>query len=524
MLHRLKKNWRYLFVTPLFFTALCSAFIRHNGINITNPEVLLSYLLLVLLGLIPGVLMALGGTLLRLITVSGVLVLFLLSQIKVLPILPLGLKYRYIVPLFLIGLTALLYCIREKLDKVLLIMFSVFWIGAFFTAQSPLLSVTKFQTAPQKSNSKLPPYIEVVLDEQIGIQAGSILEKDTHYFSKDLINDYVRKGFAVYGYAYSRDFQTLSSFASFLNFKPLAELDNYIMTKEGKNAITRNKLFETLSKQGYEINVLQSTFVNLCEQTERINLKKCSTYNYSAPIPYPIVNIKEKSLDIISNIFSVVPLFEKFSNKLFSLIFHDSKKRTIIEASTATYRTFPEVLKLANEVEKGNAYFIHLLMPHYPYVFGAHCEYLGDRGKSVTTYLEQVKCTHKMMAEFLQTLAKNPAAQDSTIVIHGDHGLRMPKPSAKKRYYFTADNLIKTYNTFFAVKSPFEEANYNNIQLPIDYLLRNIVTRQKNSFSYDPGMQFVYLRSDKHTDKPFDRGIALMPQSEMKKKSEHKKS
>ncbi|KTD11591.1 Sulfatase [Legionella gratiana] len=511
MLYQFKKNWRYLFVTPLFFSALCTAFIKHNGINILNPEALLSYFLLVLLGVLPGVLMVFGGTLLRLITISGVLILFLLTQIKVLPILPLGLKYRYIAPLFLIGLTTILYFIREKLDKLLLLMFTVFWIGAFFTVKTPLISVQKFQTLQNKEGSELPPYIEIVLDEQIGIQGGSILDKKTHYFSNDLVNAYINKGFTVYGQAYSRDFQTLSSFASFLNFKPIGELDNYINTTDGKNAITQNKLFEVLSSQGYAINVFQSTFVDLCEYREKINLKKCSTYNYAAPIPYPIVKVKEKSLDIIDNIFSVVPLFDKFNHKLFSLVFPNNKKQTIIEASTATYRTFPDVLNLAKEVEKGNAYFIHLLMPHYPYVFDSNCEYLGDRGKSVATYLEQVKCTHKMVNEFLRILAQNPEAQNSTIVIHGDHGLRIPKPTMKKSYSFTAENLIRTYSTFFAVKSRLEDANYSNIQLPIDYLLMNIATRQKIS-SYEDENQFVYLRSDKHTDRPFDRGTSVIPQ------------
>lgn len=511
MLKQLEVNWRYLLIAPLLLTALCTAFIKHNGINLTNPEALLSYLLLGLLGLLPGLIMIFGGLLLRLLTISGLLAFFLLSQTKGLPGLPFGLRYVYIAPFFLVGLMAFLYCIREKLDRFLLIIFTVFWVGAFFTHQAPLLLVQNFPSYQTKESAKLPPYIEIVLDEQIGIQGGLLLEKDADYFSKDLIDGYVNKGFTVYGQAYSRDFQTLSSFASFLNFKPLDNLDEYLQQEKGVSSITHNKLFEDLSEKGYEINVLQSSYVDVCEYKNQINLKKCSTYNYAAPIPYPMANIKEKSIDIIDNIFSVVPYFNKLSHTLLALLFPGSKRQTIVEASTATYRAFPEMLKLAKEVSPGNAYFIHLLIPHYPYVFSADCEYLGDRGKTAATYLEQVKCAHRMMDKFLLVLSSNPAAANSTIIIHGDHGFRIPKPSAKKSYSFTLENIAKIYNTFFVVKSPIVRPGYNTDLLPIDYILKSIMAR-KPIDSYNPKKQFVYLRSDKHTDKPFDRGVATMSQ------------
>ncbi|USQ13528.1 sulfatase-like hydrolase/transferase [Legionella lytica] len=508
MLKKLNENWRYLLVIPLFFTALCTAYIKHNGISITSPEALYSYLLLLLFALIPSAVMVFSGTALRLLILSGVLFLFLLSQLKAVPVLPFGLKYRYSAPLMVMGLMAILYCIREQLDKLLLIIFTVFWVGAFFTAKTPPFSTTQFQSI--QGNSQLPPYIEIVLDEQIGITGGAVLEgKKTDYFSRELINDYVKKDFTVYGQAYSRDFQTLSSFASFLNFKPLDKLDDYLLQEKGMNLITKNKLFELLSKQGYAINVMQSTYVDLCTYRKNANIKKCNTYNYATPISSPVENVKAKSIAMIHDIFSTVPLLDKLSNKILSILFPGNKKQTIVEASTATYKIFPEILKLAKDVETGNAYFIHLLMPHYPYVFNAHCEYIGDRGKTAATYIDQIKCTHKMMGQFLDVLASNPATKNSTIIIHGDHGFRTPKPSARKSYSFTPVNVTKTYNTFFAVKSPLYKPGYNATQLPLDFLLKNILTQHEPVF-YNSEKQFVYLRSDKRTDKPFDRGIFQM--------------
>lgn len=512
MVNQLKEHWCYFFIFPLFLAALCTAFVKHNGINIIHKEVLLAYFWLILLGLLPGLIMVFGGLILRLLTVSGLLIFFILTQYNGLLILPLGLQYRYVIPFFLLLFTIPLYFLREQLDKLLLVMFSVFLVGSFFTNPITLFSVQNYSSTQTKEAKKLPPYIEIVLDELIGIQGGQLLEKDGHYFSKDLIGHYKKQGFTIYGNAYSRDFQTLSSFASFLNFKPINNLDSYLVQDNGVNLITQNKLFEALTKKGYEINLVQSTYVDMCKYKNQINLKKCSTYNYASPVPYGFVDYKQKSIDIIYTIFFTIPQFKEATRRLFSFLFKYKNEQTFVEASTATYFIFPEVLQMAKDVQRGNAYFVHLLIPHYPYVFNAHCDYLGNRGKTAATYLEQLKCAHKMISDFLAELANNPEAAESTIVVHGDHGFRIPKPSAKASYKFSDKRIITIYNTFFAVKAPFQEAGYKGNELPIDYLLKNIIAR-KPIDSYDPKHQYVYLRSDKHTDVPFDKGKGRMPQN-----------
>lgn len=458
--------------------------------------------------------MVFGGVFFRVIIASILLILLILSQINTLPVLPWGFKYRYVLPLFVISTSALFYVIRSHLGKLFFVIFGVFWVGAFFTAKTPIVNLQQIATI-KPVKQELPPYIEIILDEHIGIDGLVRIENSDRKLSKKLINDYIGKGFRVYGQAYSRDYQTLSSFASFLNFYPLKQVKSYIGKKQGINSIITNKLFEEITKSGYQINVLQSTFLNLCVKNDNINLKTCRTYNHAAPVPYPYTKLTEKSAVIINNVFSFIPqndFFLKYKNKIWSMFkLPTSNTQGLVEASTATYViSFPELMDLAKNVDQGNAYFVHLLMPHYPYVFDENCQYIGNRGKKVSTYLKQVQCTHKMMDEFLRVLAKNPTAKNSIIVIHGDHGTRMPKPRDSKNYSFTNENIIKTYNTFFVVKAPSYNAGYDQNQYPLDYLLKTIVLGKKLE-PYNPAKQFVYLRSDSLTDKPFDLGKELMP-------------
>lgn len=517
MFNRLRSNWHYLLLTPLLFTALETAFIKHNGISILSSEALFTYLILIFLGLIPGLLMVFGGVFFRVIIASILLILLILSQINTLPVLPWGFKYRYVFPLFIMSTSVLFYTIRLHLGKLFFVIFGVFWVGAFFTSKTPMVDLQQVATI-KAANQELPPYIEIILDEHIGIDGLARLENSDHEFSKKLVNDYIEKGFRVYGDAYSRDYQTLSSFASFLNFHPLKQVKTYIGKEKGINSIITNKLFEEITKSGYQINVLQSTFLSLCVKKDNINLKTCRTYNHAAPVPYPYAKLTEKSAVILNNVFSFIPpidFFLKYKNKIWSMLhLPTSNTQGLVEASTATYVvSYPELMDLAKNVEQGNAYFVHLLMPHYPYVFDENCQYVGNRGKKASTYIEQVKCTQKMMDEFLRVLAKNPNAKKSIVVIHGDHGTRMPTPRDNKKYSFTTENIIKTYNTFFVVKAPSYNAGYDQNKYPLDYLLKTIVLGKK-LVPYDPAKQFVYLRSDSLTDKPFDLGKELMPASE----------
>ncbi|HHF7367532.1 TPA: sulfatase-like hydrolase/transferase [Legionella bozemanae] len=511
MLDTLYKNWRYLFITAFFLTALLTAFLADNSINILSPEALFSYLILMLLSLIPGCIMVFASVHIRILTATFLVLLFIISQIKSFPVLPYGLKYRYVILLAAIFIACIFYYLRHYLDKLLFVFFGTLWVGSFFISKHPLLTVQNFNQTKNHTNLNLPPYIEVVLDEHIGLE-GISPKDDQNNLVSVLKDKYINLGFRVYGKAYSRDFRSLASFASFLNFKPIDNLKDYILHnyEEDRHILTQNALFETLSNKGYDINIIQSSYLDLCAENKNFNLVKCITYKHTAPVPVnPVLSSSTKSIAILEQVFSKLRFnFSKIKkSKIWSMLhLPQSENQSILTPSTATYQAFNEVEKLAKTVQVNNAYFIHLLLPHAPYVFNKNCEYIGESQNKTKAYFEQLECTHKLIGAFLKTLETNQNTKNSIIVIHGDHGSRIEEPDIRLNYKFTPENIIKNYSAFFVVKNSFNEPGYDLTALPLDFLLKNIFTKIERP-TPDSIKKTIYLRSGKD----FDLGKRIMP-------------
>ncbi len=70
----------------------------------------------------------------------------------------------------------------------------------------------------------------------------------------------------------------------------------------------------------------------------------------------------------------------------------------------------------------GNYVFAHLMLPHYPYVVNAECEYIGAQRLRDEHYLAQANCGLKMVKALLDQLKQAGKFKDSLIIVHADHG------------------------------------------------------------------------------------------------------
>ncbi len=73
-----------------------------------------------------------------------------------------------------------------------------------------------------------------------------------------------------------------------------------------------------------------------------------------------------------------------------------------------------------NLLASGRYSFIHLLMPHQPYVLRADCSF--DHTGAKTDLMAQTQCTMKLLFEFLDVLHTLGRFDDNLILVHGDHG------------------------------------------------------------------------------------------------------
>jgi hypothetical protein len=408
----------------------------------------------------------------------------------------------------IILLSFILYILRANLGKFLAVAFTVIWLGAFFTPGAPLISNQQFAAKNAVVNPSLPPYIHIVLDEHIGVEGISSQEDKHLTIAHALKNKYLQSGFTVYGKAYSRYAETINSFPSFLNLEPIKNPSHYVIYEKDTNHLTQNHLFEALSQKGYQINVIQSYYLDFCKYRDKFNLKSCVTYQQTAPIPDAnFVSTQAKSIAVINSIFEKI-LLQNIATKLeASSIWCKLKLPNMadvenFDSSTAAYGAFNEISKTLKTAAPGNAYFIHLLLPHRHYVYDANCHFVGDRGTATQYYLEQLQCTQKLMDHLLLTLANEPSTKNSTIIIQGDHGSRVQeKSSTIKTDYknFTPQDFVHTFSTFFAVKTPASKADYDTTPLPIDYLLKNLILADKLSPS-TLSSKSIFLLSD-HSSK-----------------------
>jgi hypothetical protein len=110
--------------------------------------------------------------------------------------------------------------------------------------------------------------------------------------------------------------------------------------------------------------------------------------------------------------------------------------------------------------------YIHLFIPHYPYVFGPDGEimtdpgyYSGDRGSAINRtyeekgYINQVQYIDKRIVPILQTII-NKSKNPPIITLMGDHGLNdANRQTVLLAYYLPGNGAAKLYSTISPVNS-----------------------------------------------------------------------
>lgn len=480
------EGWRYLLVTPLLFLSYITTSFLHNGFTLLSQEYLASIFVLLVLSSPFGILMIFGGRIIRVLTAAILVFVFILSQIpyktlfeNMLPDNPRAIVAIILLTIFVIAVG--IYFIRQHVDKFLLILFGVFLLGSLFTPRNPFIEEKLFDISSNSNNTSLPPYIHIILDGHIGIEGIPHVQDKDNQLANSLKNKYIQNGFRVYGRAYSQYSNTESSFGSFLTFN------------DGKIG-----LFEELSVKGYHINVFQSSFLDLCKKNENISLKHCFTYNhYGLSYSLPLIisdTLTRLHIVVIYNRLIMPLMRTALGLRLPGMSVQVTEKPSM---SRAAYDAFPVALKLLKNVKMGNAYFVHLLLPHAPFVFNKECSFIRGRTElesqnSYPFYLEQILCVQTLIDQILSNLDENSSAQKSTIIIHGDHGSRIAPTgmiSVKEEAASHADR-IQLFSTFFALRGPEYKTGYDRSPLSLRHLMNEEVFGKKYNMG-DKGNLYI---------------------------------
>jgi hypothetical protein len=126
---------------------------------------------------------------------------------------------------------------------------------------------------------------------------------------------------------------------------------------------------------------------------------------------------------------------------------------------------------------RGQAYFAHLLIPHYPYVLDESCrvrdriaEWLynvvahdvpvpntaDSRTERYRRYFAQIRCQQALLGRLFDAMRDAGVWHDALVLVHGDHGSRIVRrmPFAENAGLLTAEDFRDTFSTLFALRAP----------------------------------------------------------------------
>ncbi len=369
-------------------------------------------------------------------------------------------RHRTLVPLWF-GLAALMiWCASRKSLNITSATYTLNIVGLFLLIL-PLIQLTSFfvqsrtsQTSAEKNKSALnlkvsgqPPDIYyIILD---GYGRSDILKSQFGYDNSDFLNALRNLGFFVADCAQSNYAQTQLSLASSLNSNYIDSLSDRFVSgsddRTGLDALIHHGLVrQSLEKAGYKTVAFATGFL----------ATELSDADYFLG--------PQRSLGELNEFESLL------METTFARLIQDSNRFGMQNSGSELYRQRTlfalDKLDKLSYIKGPKFVFVHLVIPHPPYVFGPTGGPVepADVGTTKTQvgashYRDQAVYISNRMMEIVPKIIAN-STTPPIIVIQGDHGPTVPSsPQARMRnlnvYYLPGANApiystITPVNTF----------------------------------------------------------------------------
>jgi hypothetical protein len=487
-----------LLAPPLILLTPFISFINHNDYSYSFPELWLCVAGLIALGLLCGVVMAVGGTWLRVVGTAGLLMLFVDLQFEEFATLPRLWFWGF-------GILTLLLCavVREHLSRITAPVFATMLVISLLLPGSSNGRSARVQArhgdAPAMLEPAPPVIVHLIFDEFIGIEGIPPEAPEGHTVRHSLRSFLLENGFRVFGRAYSRFHRTDNAIPNSLNYSSVPEEAYFI---EGNQKFSRkyfiegdpkvlanNQYFEDMHEKGYLIHVYQPDYIDFCEKSE-LQIASCVTF------PSGIKPLQILPLSTIAKVELILRNFGELSG-----VGHTGARyylRVMRKAVSYGYLSpqwIPgsrhlwsagglQILDIvARDVAKaapGDLYFAHLPTPHSPYVYDRSCNLRPphawvDRPDPVPRleryrlYLEQVGCLQNRLRYVFDLWHRAKLFNQAKIIIQGDHGSRLylKEPTVANRDQLRDSDYVDSFSTLLAVKAPGLEPKYDESMVAI---------------------------------------------------------
>jgi hypothetical protein len=485
-----------LLVFALILIAPCVVLLGYHGYALFTPEVLLVAMAAVAIAAILALASGLMGAPIRTVLLAVLLALFLDLHVT----LPLS---STLIALAFLGTAAafgaLLWLLREHASAIVSVIFVTLIVFTLLTADASSQRITNQPGTAAARASNAPLLIHLILDEHIGVEGLPPEIDAARRLRGELIEFYTSRGFRLFGGAYSQYANTENAIANLLNFAESGVNHSFL----GKGTAGRDwqlneaAYFSRLQQRGYQLHLYQSTYMDLCHANGQRS-RNCLTYPVASlgsvrDLP---LRAQEKARFIVMTLLTRSrPLL--VLTRVYERMVRQPLARRGVEVPSRWLKApsfgalpVPAVLEqltsdiLANP--RGHAFFAHLMVPHYPYVFDDRCELrpraadwltnhiapsdslvyntVDSRALRYQRYTDQVRCVLSMLDDLLVTLDSRGLLQEATIIVNGDHGSRIaehfPSGITLAGGVLTETDYRDTFSTLYAIKSPGVQPGY----------------------------------------------------------------
>lgn len=469
-----------------------------HGYSYFTPEVLLILVAALGVAALLAWLVGVAGQWVRAVVLAGLIALFIDLHVDLPPWSSLVLVLLFLAAVA--ALATILSLLREHATAILVVIFVTLLALTLVRGSSSANEIVTERTATAASGNAEPPLlVHLLLDEHIGVEGLPPEIPAARALRSELIDFYTSRGFRLFGGAYSQYANTYNSIANLLNFTSREVSRPYLLPGTGSEwDLEESAYFEMLQQRGYRVHVYQSTYMDLCH-AEGVQPQECTTYPAASlrmlqNLQLPTI---EKARAIAGAIVTQSQILEVV-NKFYERVIRAATLRIGWQLPGWRWQKpqlgplpVPGVIeRLSDDIDRhprGHAFFAHLLLPHYPYVFDRRCELRSStsdwlsnhiastdvlvyntadsRAQKYERYADQVRCVLTLLDHLLDDLDRRGLLDDATVIVNGDHGSRIPVhyPSGLTLAsgVLTDNDFRDTFSALYAIHAPGVPAGYD---------------------------------------------------------------
>jgi sulfatase-like protein len=482
-----------------------------HGYSYFTPEVLAIGVAALGVAALLALLLGFASPLIRAVVFAGLIALFIDMHVD----LPTSWSSFVVTALFLATvavLATILSLLREHANAILIVIFVTLIALTLMRGSSNPNEIVSEHTATAASGNVEPPLlVHLLLDEHIGVEGLPQEIPAARDLRTALIDFYTSRGFRLFGGAYSQYANTYNSIANLMNFTSREVSHPYLMHGEdAKWNLKESAYFQMLQQRGYRLHVYQSTYMDLCH-AEGVQPQECTTYPVTS-----LAMLKDLKLSTYEKARAIANAIVTQSQIL--LVGHKVYERVVRGAMLHVGWQLPEWRwqeplfgplpmpkvfdRLSDDIvrhPRGHAFFAHLLLPHYPYVFDETCHLrpstsdwmtnhiasidglvfntADSRVQKYELYAQQTRCLLTLIDGLLDDLDSRGLLDNAIVVVNGDHGSRIPEhfPSGVTltKGVLTDSDFSDTFSTLYAIRAPGVPSGYDEAPLSLVELLNH---------------------------------------------------